>query len=638
MRLKSIKLAGFKSFVEPTTIPIGGNLIGIVGPNGCGKSNIIDAVRWVMGEMSAKNLRGDSMADVILQRLEHAQADRAGRGRAWCSTTPRAGSAARTPPTARSRCAARPGATASRITSLNKTRCRRKDITDLFLGTGLGPRAYSIIEQGMVTRIVEAKPEDLRGFLEEAAGISRYKERRKGNREPHQAHAREPGARRGTSAASSRTSSRNCRSSRAPRRATRNSGRKNATRARNCWRCAGRNSTRACRNRTWCWRSTRPRSTPRSRRSAPSRPRSKNCARARPRRTSSSTRCRASTGAAGAEISRLEQALEHARETRARHLSEQEQANRAWEESSAHLGTDRARFDELRASLEQLAPRLAEFTRNLGPPPRSRAAAEARHATVAGGVGGVHPSGRRRDQAARGAGHAHPEPRKPSRPARRTRRPAQDRSSGDPGAARCRGRRCRARRGRASGRDLRGPGTAPGRHRGRHQGRPRRARGKPTSNSTPCAARPKRSRRASPACANCRPPPRARAYDDARLLDWLRRHRLEEAPRLAGRLNVDAGWEKAVEHVLGADLTALCVDGFDPLAGDAAEFNGSAVTFIDQSLPAASQAGARPRLLDRIKTTLDLSALARRRLCRRQPERSARAPPRIGDARVHRRA
>ena len=82
------------------------------------------------------------------------------------------------------------------------------------------------------------------------------------------------------------------------------------------------------------------------------------------------------------------------------------------------------------------------------------------------------------------------------------------------------------------------------------------------------------------------------AHDDARLLDWLRRHRLEEAPRLAGKLNVDAGWEKAVEHVLGADLTALCVDGFDPLAGDAAEFNGSAVTFIDQSMPSSAR---RPR-------------------------------------------
>ena len=96
-------------------------------------------------------------------------------------------------------------------------------------------------------------------------------------------------------------------------------------------------------------------------------------------------------------------------------------------------------------------------------------------------------------------------------------------------------------------------------------------------------------------------------HDDARLLDWLRRHRLEEAPRLAGQLNVEAGWEKAVEHVLGADLTALCVDGFDPLAGDAAEFNGSAVTFIDRSMPAPSPTTARPRLLDRIRTTLDLS-------------------------------
>jgi len=178
MRLKSIKLAGFKSFVEPTTIPIGGNLIGIVGPNGCGKSNIIDAVRWVMGEMSAKNLRGDSMADVIFNGsntrkptalaavelvFDNAEGRLGGPYAAYSEISVR-------------REAGRDGQSDY---FLNKTRCRRKDITDLFLGTGLGPRAYSIIEQGMVTRIVEAKPEDLRGFLEEAAGISRYKERRK---------------------------------------------------------------------------------------------------------------------------------------------------------------------------------------------------------------------------------------------------------------------------------------------------------------------------------------------------------------------------------------------------------------------------------------------------------------------------
>ena len=178
MRLKKIKLSGFKSFVDPTTIPVTANLIGVVGPNGCGKSNIIDAVRWVMGESSAKHLRGDSMADVIFSGsnsrkpvgtasveliFDNNDGKAPGQYASYAEISIR-------------REASRDGQSNY---YLNKTRCRRKDITDLVLGTGLGPRTYSIIEQGMVTRIVEAKPEELRGFLEEAAGISKYKERRR---------------------------------------------------------------------------------------------------------------------------------------------------------------------------------------------------------------------------------------------------------------------------------------------------------------------------------------------------------------------------------------------------------------------------------------------------------------------------
>src|SRR5581483_7213994 len=175
MRLKSIRLAGFKSFVDPTHIPVNANLIGIVGPNGCGKSNIIDAVRWVMGEMSAKHLRGDSMADVIF----NGSTARKPVGKAFVelvfdNSEGRAGGEY-----AEISIRREAGRDGQSDYFLNKTRCRRKDITDLFLGTGLGPRAYSIIEQGTVARIIEAKPEDLRGFIEEAAGISRYKERRR---------------------------------------------------------------------------------------------------------------------------------------------------------------------------------------------------------------------------------------------------------------------------------------------------------------------------------------------------------------------------------------------------------------------------------------------------------------------------
>jgi chromosome segregation protein len=178
MRLKKIKLAGFKSFVDPTTIPFPDDMTAVVGPNGCGKSNVIDAVRWVLGESSAKNLRGDAMTDVIFN-----------------------GSTSRKPVSVcsvellfdnssgriKGEYAGYNELSVKRIVTkeskssylLNNSKCRRRDVTDLFLGTGLGPRSYAIIEQGMISRLIESKPQELRVFIEEAAGVSKYKERRR---------------------------------------------------------------------------------------------------------------------------------------------------------------------------------------------------------------------------------------------------------------------------------------------------------------------------------------------------------------------------------------------------------------------------------------------------------------------------
>ncbi len=178
MRLSRIKIAGFKSFVDPTDLKLPSSLVGIVGPNGCGKSNTIDAVRWVMGESSAKHLRGESMDDVIFVGsssrkpvgqasvelvFDNADGSLGGEYAQYAEISIR-------------REVARDGQSKY---LLNNVRCRRRDIRDIFLGTGLGPRSYAIIEQGMISRLIEAKPEDLRVYLEEAAGISKYKERRK---------------------------------------------------------------------------------------------------------------------------------------------------------------------------------------------------------------------------------------------------------------------------------------------------------------------------------------------------------------------------------------------------------------------------------------------------------------------------
>ncbi|HVS77782.1 MAG TPA: chromosome segregation protein SMC, partial [Steroidobacteraceae bacterium] len=178
MRLTKIKLAGFKSFVDPTQVSFPSNLTGVVGPNGCGKSNVIDAVRWVMGELSAKHLRGDNMADVIF----NGSAARKPVGAAsvelvFDNADGKIGGAyASYNEISLKRQVARDGSSGYYI---NGARCRRKDITQLFLGTGLGSRSYAIIEQGTISRVIEAKAEDMRAFVEEAAGISRYKERRK---------------------------------------------------------------------------------------------------------------------------------------------------------------------------------------------------------------------------------------------------------------------------------------------------------------------------------------------------------------------------------------------------------------------------------------------------------------------------
>ncbi len=178
MRLTRIKLAGFKSFVDPTDLKLPTSLVGIVGPNGCGKSNTIDAVRWVMGESSAKHLRGESMDDVIFTGsssrkpvgqasvelvFDNSDGSLGGEYAAYAEISIR-------------REVTREGVSKY---LLNNARCRRRDIRDIFMGTGLGPRSYAIIEQGMISRLIDAKPEELRVYLEEAAGISKYKERRR---------------------------------------------------------------------------------------------------------------------------------------------------------------------------------------------------------------------------------------------------------------------------------------------------------------------------------------------------------------------------------------------------------------------------------------------------------------------------
>ncbi|QNP60135.1 chromosome segregation protein SMC [Paenacidovorax monticola] len=178
MRLNSIKLSGFKSFAEPTNFMLPGQLVGVVGPNGCGKSNIMDAVRWVLGESKASELRGESMQDVIFNgTTSRKPASRASVELTFDNADHRAGGQwSQFAEIAVKRVLTRDGNSSYYI---NNQPVRRRDVQDVFLGTGLGPRAYAIIGQGTISRIIESRPEELRLFLEEAAGVSKYKERRR---------------------------------------------------------------------------------------------------------------------------------------------------------------------------------------------------------------------------------------------------------------------------------------------------------------------------------------------------------------------------------------------------------------------------------------------------------------------------
>ena len=182
MRLDGIKLTGFKSFVDSTMVSFPGNRCAVVGPNGCGKSNIIDAVLWVMGESSALKLRGESIADVIFAGTDNGSNSRKASGMAaieliFDNADGRVGGEYAN----FGRISVRREVTRDARSTyfLNGNQCRRRDIVDVFLGTGFGPRGYSIIEQGMISELVKAKPADLRAYLEESAGISKYKERRR---------------------------------------------------------------------------------------------------------------------------------------------------------------------------------------------------------------------------------------------------------------------------------------------------------------------------------------------------------------------------------------------------------------------------------------------------------------------------
>ncbi|HYA39042.1 MAG TPA: chromosome segregation protein SMC [Candidatus Methylomirabilis sp.] len=604
MRLKTIKLSGFKSFVEPIIIPITGNLIGIVGPNGCGKSNIIDAVRWVMGEMSAKNLRGDSMADVIFNGsnarkpvamasveliFDNSDGSAGGQYASYAEISIR-------------REAGRDGQSDY---YLNRTKCRRKDITDIFLGTGLGPRAYSIIEQGMVTRIIEAKPEDLRGFIEEAAGISKYKERRR-ETENRIKHTRENLTR--VEDIRKELETQLSKLQRQSKAAARYKELKQEERLVKAQLLVLR----------WLELDGRLQAHDRELAShqnaldavlARQHGIEAEIEKIRSQQTEAVdafNAVQAEFYSVGAEISRLEQMIQHARETRENQQREQEQVNRAWGEASQHLQADVARIEELQRRFDELAPKLQE---DLG----------ARDAAV-----GQHAQAERAMQDWSREWEAFSETAAEPAKVREVQTASIRQLESHVTQLRQRQARLEQEAATIAAELEKEPASAiqtqvteldqtcesQESSIGEIETRLRETRDRRDELDDALAEVRGQKQNAEARLASLRElQAAAQGETDASLGDWLRGRGLDKAPRLAGLLKVESGWERAVERVLGINLGAVCVSQMNQVVSAASGLNQSQVSFIELGAPGEHSRSARAALLDKIRSDIDLAPL-----------------------------
>jgi len=603
MRLNKIKLAGFKSFVDPTAVNFPSNLIGVVGPNGCGKSNIIDAVRWVMGEISAKHLRGDSMADVVF----NGSSSRKPVGTASVelvfdnSDGQLAGQYAGYSEVSLKRVVARDGQSAY---FLNGARCRRKDITQLFLGTGLGSRSYAIIEQGMISRVIEARPEELRGFIEEAAGISKYKERRR-ETESRISHTKENLERltdvREEVDKQLRHLQRQAATARRYQTLKQEERKLTAELLALRLRVIEQDSQSKegiLRERDIAMQAL----------IAELRSVEASIESAREDFTEKSEALNAVQGRyyqIGAEISRTEQSIQHGRELRQRQRQDLEQAEQGATEANLHLARDQSQIDELRGELEQLEPGLSaardrerasaaalaqaeesmqdwqerweEFNRD------SQAASEKTQVERARIEQLEHQLMRLAAQRERLQGElsqlttAEVDARLATLQAEQE----QIRASGERAANQLREAAEEVQRLREREREL---VAADDRSREQLQD----AQGRLMSLQALQQA--------------------ALGLAQGKVTEWLSSNALAERPRLAQQLVVEHGWERAVETVLGSYLEAVSVDTIDAIANRLESLQVGAVSFFSSGGASAQKVDGN-RLLARVQGPAAISAL-----------------------------
>jgi chromosome segregation protein len=561
MRLARIKLAGFKSFVDPTTVSFPSNLTGVVGPNGCGKSNIIDAVRWVMGEISAKHLRGDSMTDVIFNGSRSRKPIGSGSVELVFDNSDGklAGPYANYAEVSLKRVVSRDG---NSTYFINGAKCRRKDITHLFLGTGLGSRSYAIIEQGMISRLIEARAEDMRAFVEEAAGISRYKDRRR-ETESRISHTRENLERLNDLREEVDKQIRHLqRQAGTARRYQESMERKRQLQAELlALRIRDLDGDIAGRHTLANQRETEAQAAIADLRAAEAA-----VERARSKHMECSDALAAVQGRyyqAGADASRTEQALQHARELRQRQRGDLERVRTEHAESSVLAGRDEAQLGDLTRSLELAEPELVaaqvqedltretlaaaeaaiaawqqrweEFSRESAEATRASQVEQARIEQIDAGTRRLEVQ-RERLAAERAqlegsvAGAKTEEFAAAEIEARELGREAQD--ALDAALASLLSLRD-AERGRAAALD-----------------------------SAKAALQASQGELLAVEAVQKAALGKGQAGPEA----WLARQRLDGSPRLAQQLEVSNGWERAVETALGSYLEAVCVDGVDAVA------------------------------------------------------------------------
>ncbi|NOZ10119.1 MAG: chromosome segregation protein SMC [Gammaproteobacteria bacterium] len=593
MRLKTIKLAGFKSFVDPTVITLPASLIGVVGPNGCGKSNIIDAVRWVLGETSAKNLRGSSMTDVIFSgSTGRKPVGKASVELIFDNTEGKApGPYARYAEISVRREVSRDGLSDY---FLNKTKCRRKDITDVFLGTGLGPRTYSIIEQGMVTRIIEGKPEDMRTFVEEAAGISRYKERRRDTSNRIR-HTRENLERvediRGELDTQIKRLQRQSKSAARYKVLRQEERQVHAELLSLRWQELGSSVTTEDASLSKL-------DTELESRKAEQQTLETAMEGLRQQRTGATDQFNALQAEfykLGAQVASVEQSIEHAREALQQRKLELDQAEQALGEANHHLEVDHSRLDDYTQRLDQCGPRLSQcektwqsaktalvkfeqskdewqsaweaFARLASQPVKEQEVQSARIQQL------EHSIGRNRERHQRLRDEVEDLKNKLQDGGLDALKKRMDDSS-----QACQQQEIQIQQLEERIREARRSGEELGAETEELSGQLQTINARCSSLEELQAA--------------------AMEQHDSGLKEWLREHDLQKAPRLAAHLDVEPGWELAVERVLADVLGALCVTSLDDLVSDLEGLAGSNLCVLQQSQGLDRTPGDARLLLD----------------------------------------